>query len=99
MKLVVETDVVYKVHEVKIYADTYHTGDTQSYSRWEIKRKQMASDIPIQNGGTMESVCAYGESLLIKQNREGVGSYGLFNTKPLADAYVEYLNSRSHEAK
>jgi len=87
----------YKVHEVVRYADTWHTGDSQSYSVWEIKREQMASDIPTQNGGTMRAIMPYSVSLLDKQHREGIGSFGIFPNKDLADAYVNYLNSRSDE--
>ena len=71
--------VTYKVHEVVRYVDTWHTGDSQSYSVWEIKREQMASDIPTQNGGTMRAIMPYSVSLLDKQHREGVGSFGIRN--------------------
>ena len=94
MELTVEKNIKFKVHIVTKWADAFGTGDAQSYNQFEVRRFQMRADIPHQNGGGKQnSICGLSEEVLQKQNKEGVGSYGIFKDEDIAQLFVDQLNA------
>lgn len=91
----VETKIKFEVIKGQSKAvDTYHTGDYNSMEIFKVVRKQMASDIPKQQGGTKK--CAgggYSEDLVLKQNKEGVQTICSFINDKLAIIVCKALNA------
>ena len=92
--IIVETEIKFIVIEKNGKSvDVYGTGDYSSRKEYHVNRKQTASDIPVENGGTMESNYGYSDELIMIHNNEGVQRYAKFDNINLANIFCEALNA------
>ena len=73
--------------------DAYRTGDYNEFQEYKVTRKMMLSDIPTIHGGTGKSKYGYTDEVYKNWEKNGLGNFGEFQSKKLALAFCNYLNS------